>query len=204
MNTINHNTLKAILFESFSKETFLQWYYDNEQLLESNHAEFFESISAYWELSSLPDLESIKDLIKYKLIGQTLFEFWEMEFYLKEILKAENSVSYGRKLYSEYYEDKNNAFLNSISDLIVLYCYNKESLGLPPLDSPERQKVNRDKLYPKIMSECKIILPFFDNYPKNQGDPFWTQQKSFNDLKDDFQQTLDWYKNELKEVDKIG
>lgn len=204
LNTINYNTLKLVLFDSFSNETFLQWFYENEKMIELRHKEFYESILADWEFSILPNLNSIRDLIKYKLIGQSVYEIWEIEFYLTKIHKDESSVLYCRRLYSEYYEDKSNSFLNSICDLIVLYCYDNEGLGLPGLDFMKRKKVNTEKVYPKIIEECKTLLAVIQNYPENKENPFWRLQKNYDVKKNDFEKILNWYKSELKEVDNIN
>ena len=149
MDRLDHDTLKTILFESFSEENFLQWFYENEKTIEDNHKEFHELLSADWNLSILPDLDRIRELIQYKLIGQSVYDMWEIEFYLKRILEGEKTEFYCRRLYSEHYEDKGNTFLNAICDLIVLYCYNNKGLGLPSLESEQRSKVNSTKVLPR-------------------------------------------------------
>lgn len=182
-------------------EIFLQWYYENEKLIESNHEKFIETAFADWDILALPKSNDLKTMIKQHLIGDRLYEYWEIEFYLERILEPQNSIGYGCRLYSEYFEDKNNLFLNSFCDLIVLYCYDKKVLNLPPLNTSSREKVNSNILYPKIISECKTILKRLKNYPENKEDSFWTHSPNIDEMQNDFNNVLNWYRREIKKVD---
>ncbi len=198
METLNERKLKNLLFESFTTEKFLQWFYDNEEILENNHSKFYHFVLKDWDILILPKTNELKNAIKSHLVGEKLYSFWEIEFLLVQILYSQESAHYASRLYSEYYEDKNFPFLNSIADLIVLYCYDKESIGLPPLTNNVRKFVNESFLYLKIVSECHRLVQYLKDYPNNKGNRIWKLDESLEFRKERFKNLFLWYTTELK------
>ncbi|NME72689.1 hypothetical protein [Flammeovirga aprica] len=198
----NNIKLKIFLFQSFDVECFIRWFYDNESLIESEYSGFYEAILEESEMFLFNEIKVI-NLIKEHLVDNDILEWWKLEFYCSQILEPERSLEYCRNIYFDYYEDRGIQFLYSLSDLIVLYSFDKLNLDLPPLSNLSRATVNSTIVYPKITNEINKIFNLLTETTIDENEKIWIKKNGLYNT-DNFQITLKWYKNEIEKVANIS
>ncbi|KXX71832.1 hypothetical protein [Flammeovirga sp. SJP92] len=191
----NHIDFQDILFQPFNNEVFIQWFYSNEALLQSDYITFYNALLEESD-AFLFNSTKVKELVKQYFIDEEVYEWWELKFYLNQILQPQFSTEFGSYLYYDYYEDNGIQFLFYLSDLLVLYCFDKIELGLPQLKSPARSEFNSNVLYPRILNEVNKVLTISTASTIAENDSNWVEKYGLYPS-DSFQKILNWYKNEI-------